>query len=67
MLWEVVQQPRLAFRAERLARRGKHQLEAYLAAFARGKKMLLARRQGDRGAARPRDLPGVNSSRLDRN
>jgi CelD/BcsL family acetyltransferase involved in cellulose biosynthesis len=67
MLWEVVQQPRLAFRAERLARRGKHQLEACLAAFAGRKKMLLARRQGDRDAARPRNLSGVNPFRLDRN
>lgn len=67
MLWEIVQQPRLVFRAERLARGVKQQMEAYLAAGTRCKKMLPARRQGDRDATRPRDLPGVNPSRLDCN
>ncbi len=51
MLWEVVQQPRLAFRAERLARSVKQQFEGQLAAVARRKKMLPARRQGDTDAA----------------
>jgi CelD/BcsL family acetyltransferase involved in cellulose biosynthesis len=38
MLWEVVEQPRLTFRAERLARGVKQRLDGYLAAFARRKK-----------------------------
>jgi CelD/BcsL family acetyltransferase involved in cellulose biosynthesis len=67
MFWEVLEQPHLGFRAERLARRIKHRLEAYRAAFVRRKKMLPARRQGDRDAVRPRDLPGVNPFRLDSN
>src|SRR3954453_1064209 len=50
MFWEVIQQPRLAFRAERLARSVKQRLESRLAAFKRHKKMLPARRQGDRDA-----------------
>jgi CelD/BcsL family acetyltransferase involved in cellulose biosynthesis len=55
MLWEVIQQPRLAFRAERLARSVKLHLECRLIAFGRRKKMLPAGRQGDRDAgASPR-------------
>jgi CelD/BcsL family acetyltransferase involved in cellulose biosynthesis len=50
MFWEVIQQPRLAFRAERLARSVKQQLERQLGVFGRRKKMLPARRQGDRDA-----------------
>jgi CelD/BcsL family acetyltransferase involved in cellulose biosynthesis len=50
MLWEVIQQPRLAFRAERLARSVKQQLESQLAALGQRKKMLPVRRQGDRDA-----------------
>jgi CelD/BcsL family acetyltransferase involved in cellulose biosynthesis len=41
MLWEVIQQPRLAFRVERLARSVKRQLEYRLIAFGGRKKMLL--------------------------
>lgn len=67
MLWEVVQQPRLAFRTERLARHVKHRFEDYLAALARRKKMLPARWRGDRDAVPPRDAPGANPSRLDGN
>jgi CelD/BcsL family acetyltransferase involved in cellulose biosynthesis len=51
MLWEVIQQPRLAFRAERLARSVKQQFEAQLVALGRCKKMLPVRRQGDRDAS----------------
>jgi CelD/BcsL family acetyltransferase involved in cellulose biosynthesis len=50
MFWEAVQQPRLAFRAERLARSVKRRLASRLAAFERYKKMLPARQQGDRDA-----------------
>jgi CelD/BcsL family acetyltransferase involved in cellulose biosynthesis len=44
MLWEVIQQPRLAFRAERLARSVKQQLEFGLVAFG-GKRCCL--REGE--------------------
>lgn len=67
MLWEVVQQPRLAFHAEHLARGVKRRLECRFDAIARRKKMLPERRQGVTDAARPRDFPGVNPFRLDCN
>jgi CelD/BcsL family acetyltransferase involved in cellulose biosynthesis len=50
MLWEVVQQRRLAFRAEHLARRVKQQLYSRLVALGQCKKMLPARRRDDRDA-----------------
>ena len=51
MLWEVIQQPRLAFRAERLARGVKQQFEVNSRPLPSRKKMLPARRQGDTDAA----------------
>ena len=67
MLWEVIQQPRLAFRAESLARSVKQQFAGPLAALARRKKMLPARGRGDRdAAARPkfsgRETQPINSN-----
>ena len=67
MLWEVIQQPRLAFRAERLARSVKRQLKCQSLAFGQRKKMLPARRQGDRDAVAVPRFPGVKSIRLDCN
>jgi CelD/BcsL family acetyltransferase involved in cellulose biosynthesis len=67
MMWEVIQQPRLAFRAERLARSVKHQFEGHLAALARRKKMLPARRQGDRDATTPPRSFGRKSLPVDSN
>jgi CelD/BcsL family acetyltransferase involved in cellulose biosynthesis len=47
MLWEVLQQPRLAFRAEHLARRVKRRLECRLVGLDWCKKMLPRQRRSD--------------------
>jgi CelD/BcsL family acetyltransferase involved in cellulose biosynthesis len=67
MFWQVVQQPRLAFRAERLARDVKRQFAGQFAALGRRKKMLPARRQDDRDAAAFPTISGLAPSRLDSN
>ncbi len=67
MLWEVIQQPRLGFRAERLARSVKHQLEGRLSALAHRKKMLPVRRQGDRDAAASPKTSGRETLPVDSN
>ena len=67
MLWEVIEQPRLAFRAERLARSVKQQFEGPLAALARRKKMLPARGRGDRDAAAPPKSSGRGTQPINSN
>jgi CelD/BcsL family acetyltransferase involved in cellulose biosynthesis len=47
MHWQVIQQPRLAFRAECVARGVKQRVESQLANLRQGKKMLRAQRQDD--------------------
>ena len=61
MLWEVVQQPRLAFRAERLARSVKRQLEIPTRRVAGVKRCCLRDGKAIGMPSRPRDLPGVKS------
>jgi CelD/BcsL family acetyltransferase involved in cellulose biosynthesis len=58
MLWQVVQQPRLALRAERLARDVKQRLACRLVGLARPKKQLPVSRQNDRDAAASPSVSG---------